>query len=102
MRSRQWQSRVKALRHFYRVWPKIGAEVPTIMGEAGRRYLVFLRKNDPIRYEKLAIIGTNGTQIRLYKKTFYFVYLLNWKTKYIESEMTHFSPIILCLSLLVT
>ena len=50
MRSRQWQSRVKALRHFYRVWPKIGAEVPTIMGEAGRRYLVFLRKNDPIRY----------------------------------------------------
>lgn len=65
-------------------------------GEAGRRNLgLFLRKDDPVRHERLAAIGKNGTQIRLQKRmTFYFVYLSDWKTKFL--------PIIKSLSLFVT
>ena len=51
--------------------------------------------DDPVRHERLAAIGKNGTQIRLHKKrmTFYFVNLSDWKHKCIEPEMTQFSPI---------
>ena len=34
------------------------------MGRLG----LFLRKDDPVRHERLAAIGKNGTQIRLHKK----------------------------------
>ena len=52
-------------------------------------------KDDPVRHERLAAIGKNGTQIRLHKKrmTFYFENLSDWKHKCIEPEMTQFSPI---------
>ena len=60
-------------------------------------------KDDPVRHERLAAIGKNGTQIRLHKRmTFYFVYLSDWKTKCIEPEMTQFSPIIMSLLLFAT
>lgn len=36
------------------------------------------------------------------RMTFYFVYLSDWKTKCIATEMTQFSLIIECLSLFVT
>ena len=60
--------------------------------------------DDPVRHERLAAIGKNGTQIRLHKKrmTFYFVYLSDWKTKCIVPEMTQFSPITTCFSLFAT
>lgn len=41
----------------------------THYGEAGRRNLgLFQSKDDPVRHERLAAIGKNGTQIRLHKK----------------------------------
>ena len=60
-------------------------------------------KDDPVRHERLAAIGKNGTPIRLHKRmTFYFVYLSDRKHKCVETEMTQFPPIIECLSLYVT
>ena len=63
-----------------------------------KEFRTLLRKDDPVRHERLAAIGKNGTQIRLHKKrmTFYFVYLSDWKTMCIEPEMTQFSPINEC------
>ena len=47
----------------------VGSRGGTNYGEAGRRNLgLFQRKNDPVRHERLAAIGKNGTQIRLHKK----------------------------------
>lgn len=46
-----------------------GAEAAPRYGYAGRRNLgPSLREDDPVRHERLAAIGKNGTQIRLHKK----------------------------------
>ena len=58
------------------------------------------REDDPVRHERLAAIGKNGTQIRFHKKD--VVYLSDRETMCIEPEMTQFSPINECLSLFVT
>ncbi|HCG87145.1 MAG TPA: hypothetical protein DEW33_11800 [Lachnospiraceae bacterium] len=33
-----------------------------------KEFRTLLRKDDPVRHERLAAIGKNGTQIRLHKK----------------------------------
>ncbi len=58
--------------------------------------------DDPVRHERLAAIGKNGTQIRLHKEDDVFVNLSDWKTMCIEPEMTQFSLIIKCFGIAVT
>ncbi len=68
-----------------------------------KEFRTLVVEDDPVRPERLAAIGKNGTHNRLHKKmTFYFVHLSDWKHTCIESEMTQFSPINECLSLFVT
>ena len=62
-----------------------------------------LREDDPVRHERLAVIGRMGHRFAFIKRvTFYFVYLSDRKTMCIEPEMTQFSLINECLSLFVT
>ena len=59
--------------------------------------------DDPVRHERLAAIGKNGTQIRLHKKDDVFIrvpFLL--ENRHFETEKMQFSPIISLCSLLVT
>ena len=65
---------------------------------------------DPLQ-ERMILLDMRGQQPQgrmghrfafIKRMTFYFVYLSDWKTKCIATEMTQFSPIIECLSLFVT
>lgn len=61
------------------------------------------KTDDPVRHERLAAIGKNGTRFAFIKRmTSYFVYHPDRKTMRIETEMTQFSPIIYYFVVVVT